>query len=84
MAHLSEGTHQKSTRKVLTLENGARRRRRRYVYLSATLQCGVLSKDSFDRPDAFPTFIAKCSSGQKAGLPTVKFQMGYTEGTKSV
>ena len=24
MAHLSEGTHQKSTRKVLTLENGAR------------------------------------------------------------
>ena len=37
-----------------------RRRRRRYP----ALRCGVLSKDSFDRLDAFPTFVAKCSSGQ--------------------
>ena len=28
----------------------------------------VLSEDSFDKPDIFPTTIASCSSGQKAGL----------------
>ena len=36
--------------------------------LAATLQYRVLSEDSFDKPDFFPTFIAKRSSGQKAGL----------------
>jgi len=39
-----------------------------YPYLSATFQYRVLSEDSFEKPDAFPTTITSCSSGQKAGL----------------
>ena len=40
-------------------------KKRKISCLSSTLQYGVLSKNSFDRFDAFHTFIAKCSSGQK-------------------
>jgi hypothetical protein len=39
-----------------------------YPRLSATLRYGALSEDSFNKPDIFPTTIASCNSGQKAGL----------------
>ncbi len=39
-----------------------------YPCLSATLRYRVLSGDSFDKPDIFPTTITSCSPGQKAGL----------------
>jgi hypothetical protein len=39
-----------------------------YTCLSATFRYRVLSEDRFDKPDIYPTTIASCSSGQKAGL----------------